>query len=79
MNIYVYFTIDEIVESGKKIILSLTGIRICNSNAEMLLVDTTKVSKLTPFALTELALEEISKAWWIMFKKALFTDKRLNL
>ena len=79
MNIYIYFTIDEILASDKKIILSLTGIRICNSNAEMLLVDTTKVSKLTPFALMELALEEISKAWWIMFKKALSTDKRLNL
>jgi hypothetical protein len=51
MTIYVYFTIDEIVENGKKIILSLTSIRVCNSNAGMLLIDTTKVSMLTPFTI----------------------------
>ena len=72
---YLYSSVDEILEYSKKIVPYLAGIRVCISNAERLFEDSTKVSKPTSAALTELALEEISKAWWLMFKMALSSDK----
>ena len=73
---YLYSSVDEILEYSKKIVPYLAGIRVCISNAERLFEDATKVSKPTSAALTELALEEISKAWWLMFKMAGSSDKK---
>lgn len=66
------------MDSGEneEIVPSMAGVRVCVSNAERLFNDSSKVSPPSSAALMELALEEISKGWWLMLKMVINPDNR---